>query len=81
MGLDNNINTIFFIEKHNTLIYLISTQWKKTAANSLALSYLKLYLISPLINFYFQYLKFNTLFSTDRLCYILFFIFFNPSFF
>ena len=43
---------------------------QKTAANSLALNFLKLYLIIPLINFYFQYLKFNTLFSTDRLCYI-----------
>ena len=40
------------------------------------ISFLKLYLIIPLINFYFQYLKFNTLFSTDRLCYIFFFIFF-----
>ena len=45
---------------------------KKTAANSLALSFLKLYLIIPLINFYFQYLKFNNVFSTDRLCYIFF---------
>ena len=51
---------------------------KKIAANSLALSFLKLYLIIPLINFYFQYLKFNTLFSTNRLCYI-FLLFFNPS--
>ena len=49
---------------------------KKIAANLLALSFFKLYLIIPLINFYFQYLKFNTLFSTDRLCYILFFIIF-----
>ena len=30
---------------------------KKTAANSLVLSFLKLYLIIPLINFNFQYLK------------------------
>ena len=53
----------------------------KTAANSFALSFLKLYLIIPLINFYFQYLKFNTLFSTDRLCYIYIFIFILIHFF
>ena len=48
----------------------------KTVANSLALSFLKLYLNIPLINFYFQYLKFNTLLSNDRLRYIFFLFFF-----
>ena len=49
---------------------------KKTAAKSLALNFLKLYLIIPFINFYFQYLKFNTLFSIDRLFLIRLFFFF-----
>ena len=40
---------------------------EKTAANSLARSFLKLNLLIPLINFYFQYLKFNILFCTVRL--------------
>ena len=42
---------------------------KKTAANSLALSFLKIYLLIPLINFYFQYLNFNNLFCIERIIF------------
>ena len=66
-NLKDQYSTSSSITRNKTLIIPKHT---KIAANSLALSFLKIYLLIPLINFYFQYLKFNSLFYTERIIFL-----------